>query len=60
MDRLARRLFSGLVVASFTLSGAGLLAAGKQEGLGVALLVLAALVVLANLAGDLLGRFIRR
>src|SRR5512132_484881 len=60
VDRLARRLFSGLVVASFTLSGAGLLAAGKQEGLGVVLLIVAALVVLANLAGDLLARFLRR
>ncbi|MEO5729693.1 MAG: AarF/UbiB family protein, partial [Byssovorax sp.] len=60
VDRLARRLFSGLVVASFTLSGAGLLAAGKQEGLGIALLVVAALVVLANLVSDLLSRFVRR
>ncbi len=60
VDRLARRLFSGLVVASFTLAGAVLLAAGKQEGLGITLLVLAALVVLANLAGDLLARFMRR
>jgi ubiquinone biosynthesis protein len=60
VDRLGRRLFSGLVVASFTLSGTALLAVGKQEGLGIALLVLAALVVLANLAGDVLNRFFRR
>ncbi len=57
VDRLGRRLFSGLVVASFTLSGTTLLATRTQEVLGIVMLVVATLVVLANLAGDVLRRF---
>ncbi|MEP7124541.1 MAG: hypothetical protein ABJE95_26670, partial [Byssovorax sp.] len=60
VDRLGRRLFSGLVVASFTLSGTALIAASKQETLGIVMLALAALVVIVNLAGDVLRRFFRK
>jgi ubiquinone biosynthesis protein len=60
VDRLGRRLFSGLVVASFTLAGAGLIAASKQETLGIVMLVIATLVVLVNLASDVLRRFFVR
>jgi ubiquinone biosynthesis protein len=60
VDRLGRRLFSGLVVASFTLSGTALIAASKQETLGIIMLVVAALVVIVNLATDVVRRFFVR
>jgi len=44
LDRLGRRLHSGLVVASLVLGGAGVVASGRALVLGVAMLLLAALL----------------
>jgi ubiquinone biosynthesis protein len=52
-DRIGRRLFAGVVTAGFTLAGAGLLAAGRHEGLGWAFVALAAGYALLHVARDL-------
>ena len=60
VDRLGRRLFSGLVVASLLLSGTALVVAGsRSENLGIVMLALALLMVLANVASDVLRRFFK-
>jgi ubiquinone biosynthesis protein len=50
-DRLGRRVYSAIVLGAFALSGAHLLASGK-ETVGTALLVLAGLTLLLHLFGD--------
>ena len=55
-DRLGRRVFSGLVVATFVLSGTGLLAAGRQETLGYVLLALGFSTMIIHIAGDIVRR----
>jgi ubiquinone biosynthesis protein len=56
MDRLGRRVFSGLVVATFVLSGTGLVASGRQETLGYVLLVFGFLTMITHVAADLIRR----
>jgi ubiquinone biosynthesis protein len=56
MDRLGRRVWSGLVVVAFIGSGAGLVAAG-QLYLGVGLLTFGILVMLGHAALDLVKRW---
>jgi ubiquinone biosynthesis protein len=53
MDRLGRRVFSGLVVAALIASGAWLLSHERTFGAGIALLVLGAAVMLSHVALDL-------
>src|SRR5690349_20950007 len=53
-ERLGARVFAGLVVASFVMSGAWLLAAHAQETLGAALIVLGGLTMLVHLAREAL------
>ena len=55
VDRLGRRLFSGLLVASLLLSGTALVIAGsRSEDLGIVMLAL------ASVASDVLRRFFKR
>jgi ubiquinone biosynthesis protein len=56
VDRLGRRLFSGLVVATFVLSGTWLIAAARQEILGYVLVVFGCLTMLGHVAADLIRR----
>ncbi len=56
VDRLGRRVFSGLVVATFVLAGTALLALGRQEILGYVLLAFGVLVMLGHVAADLIRR----
>lgn len=56
VDRLGRRVFSGLVVATFVLAGTSLLALGRQEILGYVLLVFGCLVLLGHVGLDLVRR----
>lgn len=56
VDRLGRRLFSGLVVATFVLSGTWLLAAERQQVLGYVLVVFGCLTMLGHTAMDVLRR----
>lgn len=56
VDRLGRRVFSGLVVATFVLAGTSLLALGRQEILGYVLLVFGCLVLLGHVGLDLIRR----
>ncbi len=51
-DRLGARIFTGLVVMAFVMSGAWLLAAHVQETLAVVLVVLGALTMIGHLARD--------
>ena len=51
-DRMGRRIYSAIVLGAFALSGAHLLASGK-ETVGTVLLVLAALTLLVHLFGDI-------
>ncbi len=55
-DRLGRRLFSGLVVVSFVVSGAWLLGYGKDTP-GVILLSFGVLVMLVHVSVDLVRRW---
>jgi ubiquinone biosynthesis protein len=59
LDRLGRSVFGGMVVASFVLAGAGLVASGASLPAGITLIVFAVLVMLGHAALDLLGRFRR-
>lgn len=56
VDRLGRRVFSGLVVATFVLAGAGLVASGQQTTLGYVLLVFGFLTMIAHVAADMIRR----
>ncbi|MBI4509854.1 MAG: AarF/ABC1/UbiB kinase family protein [Deltaproteobacteria bacterium] len=56
-DRLGRRIYSSLTIGAFTLSGAGLLAAGRYEGLGQALLALAGMQLILHTIGDLRRKY---
>ncbi|MBK9262072.1 MAG: AarF/ABC1/UbiB kinase family protein [Polyangiaceae bacterium] len=56
VDRLGRRVFSGLVVATFVLAGAGLVASGQQATLGYVLLVFGFLTMIAHVAADMIRR----
>jgi ubiquinone biosynthesis protein len=56
VDRLGRRVFSGLVVATFVLAGTALVASGRQEILGYVLLVFGCLAMLGHVASDLIRR----
>ncbi len=56
VDRLGRRIFSGLIVATFILSGTWLVASGRQEPLGYVLLVFGFLAMSGHVAGDLIRR----
>jgi len=60
LDRLGRSIFGGLVVASFVIAGAWLVAGGAQVVAGVILIVFAVLVMLGHAAGDVIGRLRRR
>lgn len=57
LDRLGRSVFGGMVVASFVIGGALLIARGASPWGGVVMIVFAVLVMLGHAAGDLLGRF---
>jgi ubiquinone biosynthesis protein len=52
-DRLGRRLFTGLTVSAFVLSGAGLLAVGRHAILGIALLVAGLMMLVGHVLLDL-------
>jgi ubiquinone biosynthesis protein len=52
-DRLGRRLFSGLVVVALVIGGVVLVHDGKHEPMGTGLLVVAGLVWLVHIGGDL-------
>jgi ubiquinone biosynthesis protein len=52
LDRLGRRLHSGLVVASLVLGGAGIVASGRVLWLGVAMLALAAFLASGHFVAD--------
>jgi ubiquinone biosynthesis protein len=52
LDRLGRRLHSGLVVASLVLGGAGIVASGRALWLGVAMLALAAFLASGHFVAD--------
>ncbi len=52
LDRLGRRLHSGLVVASLVLGGAGIVASGRALWFGVAMLSLAAFLASGHFVAD--------
>ncbi len=54
MDRLGRRVFSGLVVASFVFSGTWLIASSHFETLGIVLLGFGVTLLLAHVGLDIL------
>ncbi len=56
VDRLGRRVFSGLVIATFVLAGAGLVATGRQDVLGYVLLAFGILTMIIHIGGDLIRR----
>ncbi len=56
-DRLGRRIYSSVVVAAMTVSGAGLLAAGRHEGLAWTLLGLAGGQMFLHVVGDLRRKY---
>jgi ubiquinone biosynthesis protein len=56
LDRLGRRLFAGLVVAAFVVSGTWLMAARASDVLGIVLLAFGVLVMLLHVALDVLRR----
>lgn len=61
LDRLGRRVFSGLVIAAFVGAGAWLTVNPKLQWIGVSFMVLAALFFLLHAAADALrGRRARR
>jgi ubiquinone biosynthesis protein len=53
-DRLGRRLFTGMIVAAFVLSGTWLIATGAQETLGIVLLGFGVLVMVVHVVVDVL------
>jgi ubiquinone biosynthesis protein len=53
VDRLGRRLFTGLTVTAFVLSGTGLLAVGQHHLLGAALLVAGLAMLVGHVLFDL-------
>jgi ubiquinone biosynthesis protein len=55
-DRLGARIFSGLVIVAFVMSGAWLLTAKVQDTLGVVMIVLGAVAMLAHLVRDALRK----
>lgn len=57
VDRLGRRIFSGLAVSSFLLTGTLLLNAGRHEWLGIVLFLLAGLVLFSHLGLDFIRRW---
>jgi ubiquinone biosynthesis protein len=59
-DRLGRRIYSSVAIGSFTLAGAGLLAAGRHEQLGWTLLAIAGGQLLLHVFGDLKRKYVRR
>jgi ubiquinone biosynthesis protein len=59
LDRLGRSVFGGLVVASFVIAGAWLIAGGASLWGGVVMIVFAVLVMLGHAALDTLGRLRR-
>ncbi len=56
VDRLGRRVFSGLVVATFVLAGTGLIATGHQDVLGYVLLAFGILTMIIHIGGDMIRR----
>ncbi|MRG96849.1 ABC1 kinase family protein [Polyangium spumosum] len=54
VDRLGRRLFAGLVVATFVFSGTWLLQTNRMDPLGITLLVFGVLVMFGHVALDVL------
>lgn len=56
VDRLGRRVFSGLVVVTFVLAGTALVALGRQEILGYVLLTFGVLVMLGHVVADVIRR----
>ena len=52
VDRLGRRLFAGLSVSAFVLSGTGLLAVGRHAILGIALLVAGLMMLVGHVLLD--------
>jgi hypothetical protein len=59
-DRLGRRIFSGLSVAALLLSGAVVMHGGHVPTLGIVLVVLAVLVWVGHMVGDLRHALKRR
>jgi ubiquinone biosynthesis protein len=56
VDRLGRRLFSGLVVATFVLAGTALVATKHQEVLGYVLLTFGILTMIFHIGSDMIRR----
>jgi ubiquinone biosynthesis protein len=56
VDRLGRRLFSGLVVATFVLAGTALVATKHQEVLGYVLLTFGILTMIVHIGSDMIRR----
>lgn len=56
VDRLGRRVFSGLVIATFVLAGTGLVATGRQDVLGYVLLAFGILTMIVHIGGDAIRR----
>lgn len=56
VDRLGRRLFSGLVVATFVMAGTWLVASGRQEVLGYVLVGFGCLTMVGHIAADMIRR----
>jgi ubiquinone biosynthesis protein len=57
VDRLGRRLFAGLVVGSFVVSGTWLLGTGKHLEVGIALLAFGVVVMLGHVLSDVVRRW---
>lgn len=57
VDRLGRRLFAGLVVGSFVVSGTWLLGTGQHFWVGIALLAFGVVVMLGHVASDVIRRW---
>jgi ubiquinone biosynthesis protein len=53
VDRLGRRLFAGLTVTAFVISGTGLLATGRHAPLGAGLLIAGMVMLLGHVLLDL-------
>ena len=56
VDRLGRRVFSGLVIATFVLAGTGLVATGRQDVLGYVLLAFGISTMIIHIGGDVIRR----
>jgi ubiquinone biosynthesis protein len=55
-DRLGARIFAGLIVVAFVMSGSWLVAAGSQELLGIVLIVIGGLAMLTHLVREAFRR----